>query len=344
MIEFRIQHYLNRALQELSFLSRTSIAKPSSVIVVLTNSCNARCLHCHSYKIEKNPRELTAKGWGKVFGELRHWLGPVFLTLTGGEPLLRKDALSIVEHATRNGFWVEFLTNGYAVDSAIAERLIRSGVKRVTISMDSTSPDVHDKIRGRTGFHEKARNAIRMLVEQNRIQGGDTAVRLKTAIMSLNLHDIVNIPPLAKELGAEGVLYQALEPVYYSGQFQDENWFESNDLWIKDLAALDVSVGKIKSLKADGYPVLNTAENIDMIRHYFADPKGLSRKVRTQQYKWKTKECRSWLGLQIMPDGGMKMCHPMEPFANARDGRLARSWDSRSPCWKNRCEILERYF
>ena len=41
MIEFRIQHYLNRALQELSFLSRTSIAKPSSVIVVLTNSCNA---------------------------------------------------------------------------------------------------------------------------------------------------------------------------------------------------------------------------------------------------------------------------------------------------------------
>ena len=82
-----------------------------------------------------------------------------------------------------------------------------------------------------------------MLVEQNRIQGGDTVVRLKTAIMSLNLHDIANIPPLAKELGAEGVLYQALEPVYYSEQYQDENWFESNDLWIKDLAALDVSVG-----------------------------------------------------------------------------------------------------
>jgi hypothetical protein len=149
---------------------------------------------------------------------------------------------------------------------------------------------------------------------------------------------------LAKELGAEGVLYQALEPIYYSGQFQDENWFESNDLWIKDLEALDVSVGKIKSLKADGYPVLNTAENIDMIRHYFADPKGLRRKIRTQQYQRKAKKCCSWLGLQINPDGGMKMCHPMEPFANAGDGGLARSWELRSPCWKNRCEILERYF
>jgi MoaA/NifB/PqqE/SkfB family radical SAM enzyme len=322
MIDFRIQHYITRALQELSFLSRISIAKPTSVIVIMTNSCNARCLHCHSYKLGKNPRELTAKGWANVFGELRQWLGPVFLTLTGGEPLVRKDALPIVEHATRNGFCVEFLTNGNAVNSAIAERLIRSGVKRVTISMDGSSPDVQDKIRGRVGFHEKARNAVRMLVEQNRIQGGDTVVRIKTAIMSLNLNDIVNIPPLAKELGAEGVLYQALEPVYYSGQFQDENWFESNYLWIKDLAALDVAVDKIKSLKADG----------------------LSRNVRTQQYKRKTKKCRSWLGLQIMPDGGMKMCHPMEPFAYALDGGLARSWESRSPCWENRCEILERYF
>ena len=212
------------------------------------------------------------------------------------------------------------------------------------MSMDGSSQEIHDKIRGRAGFYEKARDAIRFLVEQQRIQGKNTVVRLKTTVMSHNLHDIENIPALAREWGTSGVLYQALEPVYYSEQAQDENWFENNDLWITDLAALNAAVDRIKTLKASGYPVLNTVANLDMIRNYFADPKGLSDKVRSHQYGKKTRECRSWLGLQIMPDGGMKMCYPMEPFANARAGGMARSWESRTPCWKNRCEILERYF
>jgi MoaA/NifB/PqqE/SkfB family radical SAM enzyme len=181
-----------------------------------------------------------------------------------------------------------------------------------------------------------------MLVDQNRIQGKDVLVRLKTVIMRPNLHDIHNIPILAGEWGAEGVEYQALTPIYYSDQLGNENWHVNNDLWVNSLADLQNALIRIKELKTLGYPVLNTNENLDLIFRYFSDPIGQKQKVWSHHYRKKSQGCRSWMGLQILPDGGMKMCHWMEPFQNIRDGNLRSGWNIRPHCWKKKCDYLEK--
>ena len=107
-----LRHYWNRLLQEGALRTGLRISKPTGAIAILTYRCNARCVHCYSYDVPRM-EELSTDQWFAALDELRSWLGPVFLSITGGEALLRKDALEIAGHAARLGFWVELLTNGW---------------------------------------------------------------------------------------------------------------------------------------------------------------------------------------------------------------------------------------
>ena len=145
--------------------NRESIGKPTDVIILLTNRCNARCLHCHSWKLDSKISELTTNEWKKTLKELHKWLGPIFLSITGGETLLRKDSVEIAEYAAKLGFWAEFLTNGYLMDDKKAVQLVKSGVKRIKISLDGSKVEIHDLIRGKKGFFEKTTKALETLAK-----------------------------------------------------------------------------------------------------------------------------------------------------------------------------------
>lgn len=336
----RLNHYYARFLQELAYRTGGSFGRPTDAIILLTNRCNARCLHCHSWKLP-HLEEMTTEQWKGAFRELRKWLGPIFISMTGGETLLRNDAIDLAHYAADLGFWVEYLTNGYLVDVTKAKRLVQSGVRRVRISLDGSRPEIHDKVRGREGFFRNATDALRSMAEEKRESGRTVQVLCRTTIMSLNVEDLPNIAILARDLGIDGVEFQALEPVYYSDLVGDLNWYKDNPLWITDLDRLSHGITRLKELKTQGYPILNSFENLDLMQNYFSVPEELAFKIHSHEYKKKKRECRSWLGgLQIVPDGGMKMCHWMKPFANAKDGHIQKAWRNRFQCWKSRCAYI----
>ena len=338
----KIKHYRTRILQELSLRSGYALSKPTGCIALLTNRCNARCVHCHSWKLPKGQQELSTAEWENTLDQLRSWLGPVFLSLTGGETLIKKDALHLARYASSKGFWTEFLTNGYLMDCEKAGILIQSGVKRIKVSLDGSIARIHDLIRGRDGFYEHAVGALKMLAEEKkRDPGNTTIIWAKTSIMSYNINDLSNIAEMAKELGICGVEYQALEPVYYTAQLRDRKWYLDHPLWIKDLQEAMRAIDKIKTMKSKGFPIVNSQDNLDLIKAYFQDPGGLAYKVHSHEYKKKKPKCSSWIGgFQVMPDGGLKMCHFMEPFAYVKDGKIKELWRERTRCWKTECGYI----
>jgi len=341
MVPANLNHYYSRILQELAYRTGGSFGRPTGPILLLTNRCNARCVHCLSWKLPKTDDEMSTEQWFSTLNELRDWLGPVFISITGGETLLRNDAIDIVAHAARLGFWVEFLTNGYLMDDRKAEKLIQTGVKRIKISLDGSKEEIHDRIRGRKGFFEKAQHALELLVKYMEEYGTHIQLYAKTAIMSINIENLSEIVYLAKELRIYGVEFQALEPVYYSDQLGNSDWYKGNPLWIQDTSRVTSSITNLKALKNEGYPIINSIDNLNMIERYFKDPERLSYKVHSHEYEKENKKCDSWVsGLQIMPDGGIKMCHWMEPFANAKAGQIRKAWKHRPKCWKYPCKYL----
>jgi MoaA/NifB/PqqE/SkfB family radical SAM enzyme len=337
----RLNHYHSRLLQELALRTDGSFGKPTGVIILLTNRCNARCVHCLSWELRSQTHEMTTHEWEKTFDELRKWLGPIFISITGGETLLRKDSILLATYAAELGFWVEFLTNGYLMTPQLAEELVESGVKRIKISLDGSKPDIHDKIRGKNGFFVKATEALQRLGEEKNRKRRELEIWGKTTVMSFNMEDLPNIAMLVRQLGIDGVQFQSLEPVYYSDQLRDPKWYQGNPLWITDLERLSGAIQELRELKARGLPIINTIENLDLIENYFYAPEELAFKIHSHDYHKKDKRCRSWIGdLQILPDGGMQMCHWMNPFANAKSGMLKRAWRSRDRCWRKPCPYL----
>ena len=154
-----------------------------TVYMHLTNDCNLKCPYCYN----KSDREykIRLEKQGKIAsildtGESKHLItrlvecGLRHLVLTGGEPLMRPDALELIAHARSLSptLKIEVLTNGILIKHPVAERLCDL-VDMVTISLDGHERHLHEHYRGRNTFAPTIRG-IRKLVEVRNQAVGST--------------------------------------------------------------------------------------------------------------------------------------------------------------------------
>lgn len=129
-----------------------------------TRQCNLNCRHCGS-DCGKDSRKGMDKE--KVVAVLQriaetYKVADIMLVITGGEPLTRPDLLEIMAEARALGFPLGMVTNGYALDERMAERLARVGLHSVVVSLDGPEP-AHDWLRNRQGSFKRACLALRSL-------------------------------------------------------------------------------------------------------------------------------------------------------------------------------------
>ena len=105
----------------------------------VTDRCNFRCIYCMSEEMKFLPKSkvLTLEELyliGKAFNDL----GVTKIRLTGGEPLVRNDIVSLAKKLSSLPGLVELVmtTNGALLEH-MATPLKEAGVKRLNISIDS---------------------------------------------------------------------------------------------------------------------------------------------------------------------------------------------------------------
>jgi cyclic pyranopterin phosphate synthase len=132
--------------------------------VSVTDRCDLRCVYCMSEDMTFLPRAelLTLEELDRVCSAFVA-LGVRKLRLTGGEPLVRKNVVSLFEGLGRHlktGALSELTltTNGTRLPD-FAERLAQAGVRRINISLDSLDPDRFRSIT-RWGDHAKVMDGI----------------------------------------------------------------------------------------------------------------------------------------------------------------------------------------
>ena len=90
--------------------------------------------------------------------------GVFFLTLSGGEPLLRKDLFAILRRARELMFNVKLKTNAILIGEKQAALIRDLGVETVQVSIYSPRPEIHDAITKVPGSLTRSIDAIRFLV------------------------------------------------------------------------------------------------------------------------------------------------------------------------------------
>jgi radical SAM protein with 4Fe4S-binding SPASM domain len=185
----------------------TSFKAPLYIAWETTHKCNAECLHCYS---NSGPRvstenDLPTDAACSVIDQLAD-AGLMVLAFSGGEPMLRADWRILAERAKSRGLAVNIATNGFLVNSRIADELKDIGVHSVTVSLDSHRPELHDRFRQREGLFWKAVGAVTLLVERGiRVVVGFTPTKL-------NFRDGPEVIALAHKLGATAVNFSQYVP------------------------------------------------------------------------------------------------------------------------------------
>jgi len=138
---------------------------PSSVTWNVTNKCNLRCLHCYTDAKARKPRgELDTKEAFRAVDAMAS-AGVAALTLSGGEPLLRKDVFRIARRAAGKGIHVSMETNGTNIGKKDAKKLVNWGVRAVDVALDGGVPKTHDIFRQSAGCFRLATEGIANCVE-----------------------------------------------------------------------------------------------------------------------------------------------------------------------------------
>ena len=202
-----------------------AVPSPFHLTYVVSHRCNARCVMCHLWQ-EKDNQDMSAEKVRRIFSD-NNFSSLTALTLTGGEPTLRRDLaelLGIIAHACPQLRQVTLATNGLnpqrtveQVNACIEAIPIDSSIKRFTlqVSLDGVG-EVHDQIRGIPGFYDRVMETVHLLKDLERGEHR-LSLKLSSTIQPANVDFVGDVRALAKQVSIP-VRFGAtvLSPHYYN--------------------------------------------------------------------------------------------------------------------------------
>ena len=134
-----------------------------SLRITLTNRCNVNCLYCHHDGMVKSSEEMTADELYTIC-KIAKKIGVRKIRLSGGEPLLKKDIVEIVEKIASLDFKdISMTTNGILLEK-YAQDLKDAGLNRVNVSLDTLDRKTYEIIT-KKDYLEDAKKGIIKAVE-----------------------------------------------------------------------------------------------------------------------------------------------------------------------------------
>jgi radical SAM protein with 4Fe4S-binding SPASM domain len=138
---------------------------PFKIEFEITEKCNFDCYYCFAKSL-RNRKDLSTEEMKKIIDELER-IGIIFLDITGGEPMARKDFLEILRYINDKGFIVRLITNGSWLNDEIIKELQRGHTETIRLSLLAPTEEVCDKLTRVKGSFKKTIEAAKMLKESD---------------------------------------------------------------------------------------------------------------------------------------------------------------------------------
>lgn len=161
----------------------------------LTYLCNLNCPYCYVGE-ERKKDELTTDEWFNIIEQIPFYS---FVTLVGGEPLLRKDFIPILERTAKKTFGkLNVVTNGILINDEIIDAFIRAKMMLLSVSLDGYGEN-HDVNRGKAGIFDKIISNLDNL-NMKKGKSGKPMIDIKTIVLENNLDDLPKLYKLCNEM------------------------------------------------------------------------------------------------------------------------------------------------
>ena len=255
-----------------------------SLRITLTNRCNVNCLYCHHDGMVKSKDEMTADELYTIC-KIAKKIGVRKIRLSGGEPLLKKDIVEIVEKIASLDFKdISMTTNGILLEK-YAQELKDAGLDRVNVSLDTLNRETFEFIT-KKDYLEDAKNGILMAVEV-----GLYPVKINMVIMmDINQNEIDDMFEFCKE---NDIVLQLIELI------ESENCEDD-----KFSADYHYNLDDIEKELADIADDVREREFMQGRKKYYID----GGEIEVVKPVDNAKFCAKCSRLRITPDGKIKPC------------------------------------
>ncbi len=180
----------------------------------LTPGCDHRCAHCYNVWTARDEDaqagydtggQLSTPGLLALMDKAVTQSGANHITITGGEPLLRKDAVEIIAHACQLVDSVHLITNGSHMPAETATALAAAGLRSVQLTLLSADRAKHDRLKGAVCFDDTVRAAVELV---------DAGVPVQVCFVAMreNCEDFEGVLELCLALGVRNLSYNRMSP------------------------------------------------------------------------------------------------------------------------------------
>lgn len=181
---------------------------PFNLTISVTNRCNSKCKTCNIWKSNQEENELGLEDWRKILKSIGKC--PVWITISGGEPFLREDLVSIIKIINKYNrpSIINIATNGILTDKIYREvkevLTFYKGKLIVNLSADGIKQK-HDFIRGVRCF-DKVLETYKKLKKIKNLTIG-----IHTVISKYNVRDVSEIYNFFEKLNPDSMIYEIAE-------------------------------------------------------------------------------------------------------------------------------------
>jgi MoaA/NifB/PqqE/SkfB family radical SAM enzyme len=278
------------------------LVPPDTLQISLTSRCNLRCKMCNAWKDARRDDELSLEEVKGVIRQCSEW-GIKEVNLCGGEPLISEIIFEVITFAKNSGMRVILTTNGTLINADTADKLVRSGVDIITISVDGARAETHDKIRAQPGAFDKIMQGVRHLNSSPQAKK-----IIKVFIFTLsnyNLDELEEYFSLARSMSIDALYITSV--VFDNVRlYRQDTQDAQGGIWISGerLHKLDEVMDKVEILQRQGYGL--NYPSFRLIRKYFR------RSIRKGEWV-----CfAGYRRLALVPGGAVQMCG--EEIGNVR--------------------------
>ena len=271
--------------------------RPIYAHFAITHRCNLRCAACATWRLADEAKELSLGEIEELVALLGR-LGCKQISLSGGEPVMRRDLPQIVGLCRRAGLRARVLTNGVAMTPAIADELLAAGLKEISFSLDSLNREVQETIDLAKGTYDTRLDNLFHLARRLPLRG---AVPLLNAIVNrLNIDELPRLVEFAERIG----FYISFVPLHQpTGEQKGHRFYQPQEglaFRAEDEPRVRTMYETLLHAKRNGKPILNSSAFLAATPDFFF----------SGRVDW---PCRAGsLYLSIGPDGFVSPCHAFE--------------------------------
>ncbi len=187
-------------------------AQPISLTIEPTTACNLGCPECPSglKQFTRPEGNLKQEFYKKLIDQTyrkSYYLNFYFQ----GEPYINPDFLEMVNYADNKNIYTATSTNAHFLNEENAKKTIKSGLSRLTISIDGTTQETYESYRKNGSLDKVIEGTKNVIKWKKELKSKTPYIIFQFLVVKPNEHQIENAKKLADELGVDEIRFKTAQ-------------------------------------------------------------------------------------------------------------------------------------